>query len=77
MRTLSEHVKFLDEEKLSARVAAYAKKNGGVDKDDILAVADAIEGGMESKELHKLLKLMDKSPREAILSIVNKDRKIK
>ena len=51
------------------RLEIYAKKNGGIDKADMLAVAKMLQKGDESGAL-KYASTMDTDPRDYILSII-------
>jgi len=74
MKTFTE---FFTEGKVDQAISTYAKKSGGIDKDDMLAIADAIKGGMDGKELGQMLRAMDTDPRDGILQIIQKtDRKM-
>lgn len=52
-------------------IFAYAKKSGGIDKDDMMDVAIAIETG-DLKKAKTLLNKMDTDPREWIQSLLKK-----
>jgi hypothetical protein len=69
MKTFTE---FFTEGKVDKAITSYAKKSGGIDKDDMLAVADAIKGGMTGKDLGQMLRAMDTDPRDGILQIIQK-----
>jgi len=56
---------------VSDAIMAYAKKHGGIDKDDMMDVAIAIETG-DLKKAKTLLNKMDTDPRDWIKVLLKK-----
>jgi hypothetical protein len=62
--------KYLGESDLAKEIEDYAKKHGGVDKDDFLKAANLLKKG-NKKEAIKLAKQLDTSPRDWLLGKLN------
>ena len=56
-------------------LSAYAKKSGGVDKDDMLAIADMIKQKTPTKDLAMMIRAMDTDPRDGVLQVIQKSDK--
>ena len=67
----NESVELEEANKAAAELKDYANKRGGMDKDDFHTAAKHIETGNQSA-LKKHLRDLDTSPREKILSVMNK-----
>ncbi len=72
MKSFSE---FMSEGKADKALAAYAKKSGGIDKNDMLAVADMMKSNPDPKDLAMMIKAMDSDPRDGVLQIIQKNDK--
>jgi len=53
----------------------YAKKSGGVDKGDMLAIADMIKKKTSVKDLAMMIRAMDTDPRDGVLQTIQKSDK--
>jgi hypothetical protein len=71
LASLAEEVELEEANKAAAELKDYANKRGGMDKDDFHTAAKHIETGNQSA-LKKHLRDLDTSPREKILSVMNK-----
>lgn len=70
-------IEFFTEGKADKDIEKYAKSKGGIDKDDMLAIAGAIKDGISGKDLGQMIKVMDTDPRDKILQLIQKsDRKM-
>ena len=70
-KTMGEEAELTEANKAAAELKDYANKRGGMDKNDFHTAAKHIETGNQSA-LKKHLQDMDTSPREKVLSVMNK-----
>lgn len=66
---------FVSEGKADKALAAYAKKSGGIDKGDMLAIADMIKQNTPAKDLAMMIRAMDTDPRDGVLQVIQKSDK--
>jgi len=66
---------FFSEGKADSALSSYAKKSGGVDKEDMLAIADMIKKRTPTKELAQIIRAMDTDPRDGVLQVIQKNDK--
>ena len=67
--------KVLTESKAQRALVEFAKKEGGVDKDDMLAVANFMKTNPNPKDLSMMIRAMDSYPRDGVLQIIQKNDK--
>jgi hypothetical protein len=67
--------KVLTESKAQRALSEYANKSGGIDKDDMLAVADLMKKNPDPKDLSMMIRAMDSDPRDGVLQIIKKNDK--
>lgn len=76
VRSRMEEVEQVDEgakhKKVAKDLQAYAKKHGGIDKDDFLMAAQLIGDG-KMRDFKKFLRVMDTDPRDGVIQILRRN----
>jgi hypothetical protein len=76
VRSRMEEVEQVDEgakhKKVAKDLQAYAKKHGGIDKDDFLMAAQLVGDG-KMRDLKKFLRSMDTDPRDGVIQILRRN----
>ena len=72
---MKSFAEFMTESKAQRALVTYAKKSGGIDKDDMLAIADMMKSKPDPKDLAMMIRAMDSDPRDGVLQIIKKNDK--
>ena len=72
---MKSFAEFMTESKAQRALVTYAKKSGGIDKDDMLAIADMMKSKPDPKDLAMMIRAMDSDPRDGVLQIIQKNDK--
>ncbi len=72
---MKSFTEFMTESKAQRALVTYANKSGGIDKDDMLAIADMMKSNPDPKDLAMMIRAMDSDPRDGVLQIIQKNDK--
>lgn len=72
---MKSFAEFMTESRAQRALVTYAKKSGGIDKDDMLAIADMMKSNPDPKDLAMMIRAMDSDPRDGVLQIIQKNDK--
>ena len=72
---MKSFAEFMTESKAQRALVTYAKKRGGIDKEDMLAIADMMKSNPDPKDLAMMIRAMDSDPRDGVLQIIQKNDK--